>query len=57
MKLDAPSVNVEKRSNEQNIQNLKSWANNTVNELTYYINALEARVSALEQEVSNLRKG
>lgn len=53
MKLDTPSVSVEKKSNEQNIQTLKSWCGNTAAELNYSIASLEERVAAIESALSN----
>lgn len=46
--LDVPSVNVDNKTNEQNIQAFKSWAYSTIEQLNYYISSLEERVTALE---------
>lgn len=53
--LDAPSVNVAEKSNEENIQSIKSWAAELVGQLSYQISQLESAITVLQAEVENLK--
>lgn len=52
---DVPSINADK-SNEENIQATKGYLYSLAESLTYYINNLESRVSALEEMINNSKE-
>lgn len=45
---DVPSINVSDKTNEENMQAVKSHLYNLSDNLNYYINNLESRISTLE---------
>jgi flagellar basal body P-ring protein FlgI len=45
---DVPNINVEKKSNEQNMQNVKDFAYELVDQLNYVVNNLNDRIEILE---------
>lgn len=46
-----------RNSNEQNIKNLKSFADNLSDSASFYIQSLEDEVESLRQEISKLKEG
>lgn len=53
--LDSPSINVANKSNEENIQSIKSWAAELVSQLNYQNSQLESAITALQAEIENLK--
>lgn len=47
---DYPQINIEEKSNEQNMQATKSYLISLVDQLNYEISQLSSRVAALEKE-------
>lgn len=56
MKLGTPSISVDQKTNEQNIQVIKGYLNNMSQELEYVINNMESRINALETENNELKR-
>lgn len=56
MKLGTPSISVDQKTNEQNIQTIKGYLNNMSQELEYVINNMESRLNALETENNELKR-
>lgn len=56
MKLGTPSISVDQKTNEQNIQAIKGYLNNMSQELEYVINNMESRLNALETENNELKR-
>ena len=52
---DTPSIN-DLRSPEENIQEIKGWASDLVDELNYQILQLEGEIEMLKAEVASLRE-
>lgn len=48
MTVDYPTINVEEKTNEQNMQITKSYLINLVDQLNYQITMLEGRLAQLE---------
>lgn len=48
---DYPNINVEKRSNEENMQSTKSYLSALADQLNYALNNLESRIEKLEENV------
>lgn len=52
MKLDYPSIDVAKKSNEANMQAVKSCMYEMVDQLNYYVTELENKVEQLQAAVN-----
>lgn len=52
-KFDYPNINVGGKSNEQNMQAVKSYLNNLSDQLNFYINELETEISDLKEIITN----
>ena len=50
-----PNVKVGKLTNEQNIQNVKSFLYNMSEQISTYINNLENEIAELKSEIENLK--
>lgn len=48
---DYPNINVEKRSNEENMQSTKAYLSELADQLNYALNNLESRIEKLEENV------
>lgn len=57
MTFDAPNISVGKKTNEENIQQMKSWSSSTADNLNYLVarqEALESTVASLQSTVNEL---
>lgn len=50
MEFDDANISTESKSNEQNIQIIKSYLNELVSQISYEFNQLEERIKKLEKE-------
>ena len=53
--VNTPSVSVSEKSNEQNIQALKSWANNITETFNFYITSMQSEIDELKKEIHTLK--
>jgi tRNA(Phe) wybutosine-synthesizing methylase Tyw3 len=52
---DAPNINVEKKSNEQNMLTVKNYLSDLADTLNYTFNSLQGQISALEEQIEELK--
>ena len=53
--VNTPSISVSEKSNEQNIQALKSWANNMTDAFNFYITSMQSQLDELKKEIQTLK--
>lgn len=53
--INTPSISVSNKSNEENIQALKSWANNMTDTFNFYITSLQSQIEELNKEIQTLK--
>lgn len=49
-----PSINVGKKSNEENMQAAKAWMMQMSDDMKYYVSRLEQRIEVLEEKVAKM---
>lgn len=52
-RFDYPNINVSGKSNEQNMQAVKSYLNSLSDQLNYYLNDIEKQISELKSIIEN----
>jgi len=52
---NAPSVSISGKSNEENVQALKAWANNVSDTLNFYLSSLQSQIDEMKKEISQLK--
>lgn len=52
-RFDYPNINVSGKSNEQNMQAVKSYLNSLSDQLNYYLNDIEKQLSELKSIIEN----
>ncbi len=52
---NAPSVSITGKSNEENLQVLKSWCNNVTETLNFYLSSMQNKIDDLEKEIKQLK--
>lgn len=53
---DYPSINVSKKTNEENMQSAKNWMIQMSDQMNFYITRLETRIEVLEAKIANMEE-
>lgn len=53
---DYPSINVSKKTNEENMQSAKNWMIQMSDQMNFYITRLEARIEVLEAKIADMEE-
>lgn len=52
---NAPNVSVSGKTNEENLQAIKAWANSVSDTLNFYLTSLQSQIDELKKEISQLK--
>lgn len=53
---DYPSINVSKKTNEENMQSAKNWMIQMSDQMNFYITRLETRIEVLEAKIADMEE-
>jgi hypothetical protein len=53
---DSPNINIEKKTNEQNMATVKAYLSNMADTLNYTLNSLQSQISELAERISDLEE-
>lgn len=52
---NAPNVSVSGKTNEENLQAIKAWANSVSDTLNFYLTSLQSQIDEMKKEISQLK--
>lgn len=53
--INAPSLSIANKSNEENIQALKNWANNVTEVFNFYMTSMQSQLDEQAKEIKALK--